>query len=157
MDIAPVIAHLQEHAVLYIVLLVFVVPLLYFTRKYSLPIIFYTLETVIYLCSMHIATWLLVSLVRWFAENSSMKALREDGKPVDAPTWGTPFLNFWDRAAYDPKWLIYLEIALALIIMFLVWRYRPLRIKYKGKKRQFNNEGGSGGKKPPYARGYSGQ
>lgn len=156
MDIAPITAHVQEHAVLYIVLLVFVVPLLYFTRKYSLPVIFYTLETMIYLCLMHIAMWLLVSLVRWFAENSSMKALQEDGKPIDAPTWATPFLHFWDKAAYNPAWLMYLEIALALIIMVLVWRYRPLRIKYKGKKRQFNNEGGSGAKKPPYGHSHSG-
>ncbi len=138
------VAHFRDYALYYGISLVVLVPLLYATRKYSLPIIFYTLETVIYLGLMHIAVWLLVTVTRWFAENSSMRALREDGRPLDAPEWGTPLLEFWRREAYDPQWLVYVEIVAILLIILLVWKFRPLRIKYKGKRRQFANEGKPG-------------
>ena len=150
-----VLAHLKEYYVLYGAALLVLAPALYFTRKYSLPIIFYVLETIVYLCMMHTAMWLIVSLTRWFAENSSMRALREDGRPMDTPEWGTPLLNFWQVESYDPHWVVYVEAAAALIIMLLVWRYRPLRIKYKGKKRHFANEGKAGKPAYPNWRNYS--
>ncbi|HPO17045.1 MAG TPA: hypothetical protein PLI09_26655 [Candidatus Hydrogenedentes bacterium] len=138
-----VVTHLKEFYLYYLIGAVILLPAIFFTRKYSLPIIFYTLETAIYLILMHCAFYIGVKVTRWFAENSSMKALQEDGKPIDAPEWGTPFLQFWDKEAYTPAWMIYVEIVAAIIIIILVWKFRPLRIKYKPKKRQFANEGKS--------------
>lgn len=138
-----VVTHLKEFCLYYLIGAVILLPAIFFTRKYSLPILFYTLETAIYLSLMHCVFYIGVKVIRWFAENSSMKALQEDGKPVDAPDWGTPFLHFWDKEAYNPSWIIYIEIVAAIIIIILVWKFRPLRIKYKPKKRQFANEGRS--------------
>jgi len=144
-----VLTHLKEFYLYYAFGAVIVLPLLYVTRKYSLPIIFYTLETCIYLGLMHCAFFIGVAVTRWFAENSSMKALQEDGKPIDAPDWAIPLVQFWNKEAYNPLWVLYVEIAAVCIIILLVWRYRPLRIKYKPKKRQFANEGKSA-YKPDY-------
>ncbi len=135
-----VIEHLKEYYILYAIVVVCLLPLLYLTRRYSLPAIFYTVEITIYLCLMHLVVWLVVNLARWFRENSSMKALAEDGRPMDAPTWQTPLLEFWKRDAYDPSWVVWLEVVAVALIVFAVWRYRPMRVKRTRKRRTFKNE-----------------
>ena len=70
---------MQENAVLYGAIAVCTAPLIYLTRKYSVPAILYLVEFVIYACVMHVVMWLLVKVTRWFKEQSSMKALNEDG------------------------------------------------------------------------------
>jgi len=129
-----VLEHLKEYYVAYVVVVICALPVLFFTRKWSVPIILYAIEVAIYLGLMHLAFFLLVRLTRWFKENSSMRALREDGRPVDAPEWGTPLLEFWKREAYDPSWIIWVEVAVAVLIVFLVWRYRPMRVQRKRKR-----------------------
>lgn len=135
-----VLEHFKEYYIAYILGAIVVLPGIYFTRRWTAPAILYAVEITVYLCLMHLAVWLVVGLTRWFKENSSMKALREDGRPVDSPDWGTPLLEFWKRAEYRPEWLLYVECVLLLIIIFLVWRYRPMRIQRRHKRRAFKNE-----------------
>lgn len=127
MDFTPVIDHLKEYAVLYALGVACVVPLVYFTRRWSLPIIFYTTEVVLYLALMHAAVGVLTRAAAWFKDQSSMK--RAFDIQVKGPDWSTPWLQFWNVDLYSPYELIYVEIVAALIIIFLVWRLRPLRVK----------------------------
>ncbi|HEX72429.1 MAG TPA: hypothetical protein ENN65_03840 [Candidatus Hydrogenedentes bacterium] len=131
-----VTAHLSEHYLYYIIGAAALLPVLYLTKRWSAPLVFYTLEIAVYLGLMHLVMWGLVGLTRWFAENSSMKALREDGKPIDAPDWGTPLLEFWQQEAYQPGWVYYVEIVAALLIIVLVWRYRPMRVQRRKDRRR---------------------
>jgi len=148
-----VLDHLKEHYGTYVVAALCVLPLLYVTKKWSVPIILYIIEISVYCAVMHTTMFLIVAVTRWFKENSSMRALREDGKPLDTPEWGTPWLEFWNTAAYDPRWVIYIEVALVVIILVLVWRYRPLKIQHRKTKRQFISEGGR--KNSPYLKNYA--
>jgi hypothetical protein len=49
--------------------------------------------------------------------------------------------------------VIYIEVALVVIILVLVWRYRPLKIQHRKTKRQFVSEGGR--KNSPYLKNYA--
>jgi hypothetical protein len=148
-------ANLQENAVLYGAIAVCAAPLIFLTRKYSVPAILYLVEFVIYACAMHVIMWVLVKVTRWFKEQSSMKALNEDGIPEDAPEWGTPLLEFWDTAAYDPNVIWKIEIGCLVLVLILMWRYRPMKIQRKsGRQTQEYAKGGGKGKKPySYSRG----
>lgn len=133
--------HLQAHYAYYIVGALVLLPLVYIGRKYVLPGLLFTLESVIYMTLMHFSVGTLVRVTRWFKENSSMRALREDGVPVDAPEWTTPWLEFWDKTIYDPPWVFYVEIVFCILIVAAVFRYRPLKIR-KGRNRKFDDSGG---------------
>lgn len=128
---AAVLAHLEEYWMAYALLAVCLIPILYVTRRYSVPFIQYTVEIVLYIAIMHVAAWCIVAVTRWFKEQSSMKALQEDGRPVDAPEWTTPFFEFWNRELYTPPWLVWVEVVAAVLIVIAVFRFRPMRIQHK--------------------------
>ncbi len=123
-----IVEHFRDNWNIYAIIAIFMIPIIIITRKWSLPLIFYTIETLIYITIMHIVTHLFVILVVWFKVNTSMKMLREDGKPVDAPDWKTPLYDFWNYTAYSPNWIFYVEIVFAVIIILLVLRFRPPKL-----------------------------
>ncbi|MCF6286596.1 MAG: hypothetical protein L3K26_15580 [Candidatus Hydrogenedentes bacterium] len=153
------IAHVQENAVLYGVGAAFTLPLIYVTRKYSVPAILYTVEYTIYACIMHLVVWIIVGATRWFKESSSMKALREDGKPIDTPEWGTPLINFWDTDAYDPEVIWKVEVGFLVVVMLLMWRYRPMKIQRRAKRQmqEYASSGSKRGKAGSYKAGGRGK
>jgi len=120
-----ILDHFKENLTVYAIIGVFMVPIIIFTRKWSLPLIFYTIETLIYITAMHIIVHLFVILVVWFKVNTSMKMLRENGIPADVPDWKTPLYDFWNSTAYSPHWIVYVEVAFVVIIALLVIRFRP--------------------------------
>ena len=126
-----VLEHLRANMTGYIILGVCLVPLLFLTRKYSIPLLMYAVEITIYFVIMHVVVWLFVGVTRWFKESSSMRALREDGVPEGAPDWSTPLVEFWDKAQYNPEWVAWVEIVLAIIVVALVIKLRPLKIQRK--------------------------
>lgn len=128
------IAHFKEFAAGYTIGAVCLAPLIYVTRKYSVPLILYIVELAIYACSIHVVTWCLVVLTRWFREQSSMRALAPDGRPLDAPDWSTPLLEFWKTEAYNPSWIWIVELVCLGIALVLMWRYRPMRIQRKPQR-----------------------
>lgn len=128
MDFTPVLDHLKEYYGLYIVAVILLGPAIFFTRRWSLPIIFYALETIIYIGCMHVAVGVVTRVARWFKDQSSMKRAF-DTKEFKPPDWTTPWLEFWNKEGYVPQTLFYVEIAFAVLIIFLVWRYRPVRVK----------------------------
>jgi len=117
--------HFEDNWKIYAIVLAFMIPIIIVTRKWSLPVIFYTIETTIYLVLMHIIVHVFVIVVVWFKVNTSMRALREDGTPAEVPDWATPLYDFWNLEAYIPKWIAYVEIAFVIAIILLVIWFRP--------------------------------
>ncbi len=135
------VEHFQANIWIYLAGAVVVLPLVYLTRKWSVPAILYTIEIAIYMLIMHTSVFLLVKVTRWFKQESSMRALRPDGTPEGAPTWGTPYFEFWRRDLYDPPWIVYAELAFIVVIVYLVWRYRPLKVQRRGRRKTTYNHG----------------
>jgi hypothetical protein len=135
----PLLEHLRHYAAAYIIVAVCLLPILYLTRRWSVPAILYTIEIAIYMGLMHLAVWMLVGFTAWFKDQSSMKRAF-DTKSFVKPDWGTPLLQFWDRAAYKPAWLVYVELVFVVLILYAVWRYRPMRIQ-RQRKHPVNSPG----------------
>lgn len=138
--LGPVFDHLAAHKTYYIGGAAVGLPLLYFTRKYTIPLILYLLEISIYLSVMHGLVHLFVRVTAWFKVTSSMKALRPDGTPSEQVDWETPLFQFWDRDLYIPNWIFYVEVCFAVIVLVLVMRYRPMSTQHKPKPR-YNPDG----------------
>lgn len=144
MDYQAILVHFQENYVAYLVIGVCALPLLYFSRKYSVPVILYTVEVIIYWGLIHLAMGTLVRFAAWFKDQSSMKRAF-DTKDFVPPAWTTPWLEPWNREAYEPGWVFYLELLMAMATLYAVWRYRPLRIQNK-RDRRFDDKGKKIGK-----------
>lgn len=129
--------HLRAHVVAYVVLVICLIPLLYITRKFSVPVILYAAEVALYCAILHIILWAIVGGFAWFKESSSMQRAFETGQ--EKVNWGIPLLQFWERDAYKPKWVHVLEIFLALGIVWAVWRFRPMQIQ-RGPRRKAARE-----------------
>ncbi len=120
---------------LYMIVVPIVLTIIILTRRYSVPLLLYAIEFSIYAFIMHIVVHVLVRLTAWFRNNSSMAVLREDGLPADAVFWTTPWLNFWERATYDPGWIIFVELVFLVVILGFMYRYRPMKIQQKRTSR----------------------
>ena len=130
-----ILAHFRENARAYIILTICILPLIFVTRKYSLPFILYILEYSIYMIAVHTFIYALLNTARWFKENSSMRALREDGVPIDAPNWKMPYFEFWNTEFYTPQWVWKAEVVVALLLVGIMWRYRPMKVQVKRARR----------------------
>ena len=127
-----ILQHLQEHYRVYIVLAICLLPPLIIFRRFTVPITQYLVECSIYMVIMHFLVYGIVGFVGWFVDASSMKrAFGKDTTVSVAPDWNVPLNEFWDRTLYNPGWLFYFECVVGFIIIYLVWRYRPLK-KVKG-------------------------
>ena len=148
-------SHFQEYYAYWVIGIILSTPVIFVTRKYSVPVLQYALETAIYTFLMHIAIGTIVRVAAWFKNSSSMRALDDDGIPEGAVDWQTPWIEFWDKAAYNPEWVIYLECVILVLIFAAVARYRPMKVhnpharKYddKGKKIGGGKAGAAGARK----------
>ncbi len=125
-----IIDHLSEYMVFYLIGVPLAIAAIYFTRPYSVSLIMYSLEIAIYLASMHTILHFCVQFFTWFSHETQFQAIGDRGTGGD---WETPWLRFWEWEVYHPQWLIYLEVALIVIILFLVRRYRPMTVQRKQK------------------------
>lgn len=132
-----VLEHLREHMALYIISGVVIVPLLYAFRQYTAPILFHGLETAIYLTVFHVGFHYLIGVFSWFRTQTEMNALGETGAKVPMTT---PLQEFWLRDAYNPSWLLWVEVGVVVIVLYIVVVIRPVRMKkknkYQGKDKQ---------------------
>lgn len=133
-EFAPIIEHVKANPVAYGIGAVIACIVIFFTRPYSISIIFYSIEVSIYLFSMHTVMYVLVYLTAGFSNQTSMKNVFEDNARGEA-AWTTPWLHFWQRDVYDPSWILWLEVVLAIIVICLVRYYRPMKVqtKFKGQ------------------------
>lgn len=158
MEVEAVVEHFKTNYSIYIAVIICLLPVIFFTRKYSLPLILYTIETLLYLCIMHVTMWTLVVIAKWFKEQSSMKALHD---PDRAPDWQTPLVAFWQKEEYNPVWVYYAEIAFVFIVIFMVYRFRPPKVKRIPKRQSAQDRAkaarSGGGKYPGMPTGRPGR
>jgi hypothetical protein len=126
------IEHLQRFWPGYALAGLCAVPLIYITRKYTLPFLQFLLEFVIYSCILHVVIHGIVRVAAWFQYESQMKFLEKDKVRTG---WMTPLVEVWNREAYSPTWVFYFELVLAAIILFLMFRYRPMAVQKPVPKR----------------------
>jgi len=126
-ELQPIYDHILENQILYGIGGVITLILVILLRKWSIPLIFYAVEYSVYLLIMHTFVHLLTRLTAWFRNSSSMKALRPDGMPLDAVEWTTPYFVPWKLERYDPQWIVYIELAFAVIILALMAWFRPMK------------------------------
>ncbi len=72
-----------------------------------------------------------VSAVSWFREETEFKNFRGDLDPGWSP-YTTPLnLDFWQMQYYNPRWLFWFELFLAVFLLYVVIVIRPTRLKHK--------------------------
>lgn len=119
------LTHLQEYWIGYVFLVGGLVPVIYFTRQYTLPVIQWTAELCIYSAIMHVVVHGLVRLTAWFKEQSQFE--RAFDVEAARPDWRTPLLEFWNKEAYNPDWLFWVEVAFVIVAIVLMFKYRPMK------------------------------
>lgn len=125
----PLVDHFKQYYGYYAMGALCVLPVIILFRRYSVPTIMYAMELCIYMALLHCLTYGVVVFASWFKDQSTMKRARGLLGQDYNPGWKTPILEFWNRKQYDPQWLFYFEIVLLLVLVFLVWKYRPLRAR----------------------------
>jgi hypothetical protein len=106
---------------------------LFFTRRYAFPMIFFLLQYALCLVVMHGGTGGFVRMVSWFKAATAMKTLKKDTIESADPGWTTPFIEFWDKSLYDPEWIAYVEIGFAVVIFGLLVYFRGPVVKRRKK------------------------
>lgn len=123
--------HFREYSRLYIILLCSL-PFVFLLRRWVLPPILYAIEIAVYMVIMHVVTGGIVRFFAWFKEETQMDWT--DNLPKAVADWTTPWFEFWRKELYEPTWLFYLEIAFAVIIIILVFKFRPMKTQKVKKK-----------------------
>ncbi|MCC6155862.1 MAG: hypothetical protein IT367_18995 [Candidatus Hydrogenedentes bacterium] len=140
------LAHIQENAAQYGVVAAIVVPLLYFTRRWTWGPIQWALELVIYFGIFHTIMHYVVALTDWFQFESQMKMLVDQKVRMG---YETPLTQPWIMEAYNPKWMFYFEIAAVVLIIAAMLRYRPMKTQKPLPKREALRKGVVPGVRPP--------
>ncbi len=141
----PIIGHFREFYGYYIMGAFCVLPFIVVFRRVAVPAIMYVIELCIYMGLLHCAIWVIVAVAAWFKDQSTMKRARDLVGDDYNPGWTTPILEFWKREEYNPHWLFYFEIVLFFLVIFLMWRYRPMRMRRPKKAMESKNKKKIGG------------
>jgi hypothetical protein len=123
--------HFKEYSRIYIIIACSL-PFVYLLRRWVLPPILYAIEIAAYLTGMHVVIGGIIRFLVWFKEETQMDWA--DNLPKDSLSWTTPWLEFWNRKLYEPVGLFYFELAAALVIIFLVFKLRPMKTQKAKKK-----------------------
>ncbi len=148
------VQHLQQHMLVYLAGLACLVPIVYITRRWAVPLLLYVAEFVIYVVFMHLFIHGAVAFGSWYRQESTFRVLADGTRTVEAD-WGTPLVEAWTRELYRPEWLFYVEAALVVAIIVCMYRYRPLRVqqpKPKSASRPAGRYSRPGAPPPPASR-----
>jgi hypothetical protein len=118
--------HVAENWKAYAVLLACLVPTLVIFRKFTVPAMVWAIEWVMYCGLFHVAVNVFVRIVRWFQYNTQMEMREEERVYKD---WATPLVDFWNRDGYRPGWIFWLELAVAVVFLLAMIRYRPMTVQ----------------------------
>lgn len=121
--------HIQDNWIAYAILIVCLVPVLYVFRDYTRPFIFHGFEVAIYMAIFHVVFHFGVGIAAWFRYESSFdKSITVD--------WNTPLaVGFWQRELYVPQGLFWAEVVVLFLFIFIVWRFRPMKLGDKNTYR----------------------
>ena len=132
----PVIAFLKENPGMGVVALVILIPLAIVFQKKAAPVIFHTIEYVLYVIIAHYFIHATVKVIAWY------KSQTPDVNDITAAPYTSPrnpvTENFFDKELYNPTGLLYFEALVAVAILYIVIVVRPTSYsasnKYKGDK-----------------------
>ena len=130
-----VLEHLQSYWMYYAIGAAVLLPPLIYFRRWSLPLIQYAVEYVIYLGLIHVGLATIVLVTGWFVDQSTMKRARGLVGENYNPGWRIPLLEFWNRELYNPVWLFYAEIVVAVFVFVLMVRLRGIGVQRKKRKK----------------------
>jgi len=119
-----VIAHVSAHWIPYVVALVVLAPVLFVTRRWSVSIIQWTVELIIYFVVFHAAVHYVVAMLSWLKSEMGM----DEAERVD-PGWTTPLIEAWDRAQYHPVGVFYFECTMLVVFALLMARVRRFKVQ----------------------------
>lgn len=134
----PVVEHLQQNMVFYIIGGIAGIVGIYVTQRHSLPIIFHCVEMAFYCVLLHSCLHIAVAFASWFQAEAfvdinmpvrELEALIEER----GPGLVTPLVKVWVRGDYNPDWLFFLEMGAFCLIIMGVTLFRPIDF---GKKRE---------------------
>ena len=141
-----IVAHIQEHMVEYGVGTVFVVVAVFFTRKWTLPVIQWVLELCVYTAIFHIVLHYVIAVAAWFNYESQMKMLKDERVSTG---WQTPLVEFWKQELYKPSWVFWFEVAFVVGALILMIRLRPMTTQKTGTKKEALRKGVAPQVRPP--------
>ncbi|GMW01952.1 MAG: hypothetical protein AMXMBFR84_30880 [Candidatus Hydrogenedentota bacterium] len=141
-----ILAHLQSNAVFYIIGAVVAIPIIYFTRPYSISVIQWVVELAIYGTGLHLFVAGLVRVINGFQYETQMKMLADERVNQG---WTTPIYQFWNLEAYNPQWVAYLEAGMLFAIFLLMLRFRPMKVQKRFSSKEVGRKGYTPRSKPP--------
>jgi hypothetical protein len=144
-----VLDHLTNRWPIYVVSAVFLIPVLILTRKFSLPLILWTLEVCLYITGLHLFMYGLLHAAGWF-KGATQMAWKEEDKII--PTWTVPLDRFWDRSLYDPHWIFWFELIVLIAMIGVILKFRPIKVQSPLPKREGVRKG-VGATRGPSAKG----
>lgn len=144
----PLLVHVQENWKGYAAIGAVLLPVLYLTRRYTLPAIQWCVELAVYSAIFHVVLHYLVAVAAWFQYESQMKMLVQEKVHTG---WETPLTHFWDRELYHPGWVFYFEVVVVIGIVAAMIRYRPMTTQKLGPKREVLRKGVTPSVRPPGA------
>ena len=124
--------HFQQNFKIYIGVLIVLIPFAIIFRRWSIPLTMYLVELSVYLTVMHVVLRSLLHLTAWFKDQSSMNKAFDTKS--ENPGWTTPLFEVWNRDAYYPAWVFYVEIGFLILVVVLMYRMRPLRPQKRRRK-----------------------
>ncbi len=132
-----IIQHIEQNVALYVIAVAFAAPLLYLFRKQILPVIYHSIEYIIYCGVFHYFVGGIMRVASWFRAETAFK--NADGSFEKEFTPFTTPLNwhFWEKELYNPQWFFYAEAVAAVLLLYVVIFIRPTRFKrdiYGAKK-----------------------
>ncbi|MCC6695617.1 MAG: hypothetical protein IT365_08300 [Candidatus Hydrogenedentes bacterium] len=142
----PILQHLQANWAAYALCAAIILPLVYVTRKWSLPILQWFVELCIYGAIFHVILHYIVAVAEWFQFESQMKMLKDERVREG---WQTPLVEFWKQELYKPGWILWLEVVFMVVILYLMYRLRPMKTQRLLAKREQLRKGQAPQVRPP--------
>lgn len=134
MDFQKILEHVQNNVAAYAIGGVTALIIIVAFYKYVKPVLYHTAEYLLYCASVHLLLAGFVRAFSWFREETQFKNFKGDLDPDWSP-YTTPVLEaFWKIEFYNPKWLFWVEVALAAFLLYVVIVIRPVRLKHKAVK-----------------------
>lgn len=131
----------------YGLILACLLPFVYLFRRQVMPVLFYGGEMVVYGAVFHVVFHGIVRFFKWFRDESTFHNVDTSGARIPQTDFHTPLTRFWDQELYMPHFLFWVEMAGFALIIYGVYKYRPINYK----KNNYHGREPLGKKPDPYA------
>lgn len=135
MTLDTIMQHVQDNLAAYAVGGVVALAIILVFRKYTIPFLYHTGEYLFYCTVIHVVLSGLIRAFSWFRSETTFKNY-DGGLSKDFEAYTTPVsLNFWQKELYNPEWLFWVEVVLAVVLLYVVIVIRPTKFNRYGNRR----------------------